>query len=461
MKPQNSKTHFLFMGHDIYLITSTQGAFFVYAPTLRRVFQISSTLAHRLMTTGLVETPKSKGEQDLLARLRAALPSAIQPFPFQARKSKFFHLGLGLTMACTLNCLYCHADSGQRKHMAPSLMRAAIHHAFAVSVEQQLKGVSLSFALGGEPTANWSTFKSAVQLAQTLVEDSGVPCHISMTTNGYYGQDKRRFISQHVDDVLLSFDGPPDIQDLHRPTTSARGSSQVVAETAKYLFNKSRSFALRSTVSNHSVQRLSEIVQYFADLLKGPTTIVFEPLVPVGRAERTSHLLNEPDQRLFVENFIDARRLGQKLGFEVKTSAALQSRLVTSFCGAIAIPAFAVTHEGKITMCHRDSSGTLYDYGSYSAETGQFSVDHSRLKELADRYLSLPDKCNDCFCKWHCAGDCPDVRRMNYDRCEANRFLVLSDIEELVRMKNGTPQVTTMEESQHEGTICRSPFDGY
>jgi uncharacterized protein len=348
------------------------------------------------------------------------------------RKSKFFHLALGLTKNCTLACLYCHADAGIREDMSPEILTNAIQHAFDTCRRNSLKGINISFAVGGEPTTNWGLFTSCIREIKESEVQYGIPVHLSITTNGYYGIRKRQFLVKFLNSVLLSLDGPPDIQNLHRPSRNGAGSYQLARESGSFFVKNMKSFAIRSTVSNHNVQRMPEIVDLFYREFGNGYDLVFEPLVPMGRANANTALVAEPSQEDFVRYYILAKELGESLGLGIMTSAANHRRLVTSFCGAMSIPSFTVTTKGVVTTCERDSDGNYYSYGQFSPNCDEFILNEHRIKRNK-AMLRMPEKCDDCFCKWHCAGDCPDIRSIGYDRCYVNQHLVQYELESLLK----------------------------
>ncbi|MCR4319008.1 MAG: SPASM domain-containing protein [Candidatus Brocadiaceae bacterium] len=101
----------------------------------------------------------------------------------------------------------------------------------------------------------------------------------------------------------------------------------------------------------------------------------------------------------------------------------------------MSIPSFTVTTKGIVTTCERDSEGTGYGYGKFLPESKDFIFDAQKI-ENNKTHLEMPYKCRDCFCKWHCAGDCPDVRNVNYDRCYVNKRLIQYELETILHQTN-------------------------
>lgn len=423
-----------YKNHDVYLIESDTKLYILYAPTLKRLLLVSNDLALQISKNGITSENTSKDIKYLAELFERALTNSIEPFSIQAnKKSSFFHLALGLTQDCTLGCLYCHAEAGKRKEMTIELIDSSLKHAFNIANNENLKKVNISFAVGGEPTTNWKLFTSCIRLIKEYENTYSIPTNLSMTTNGFYGNKKREFVARYFDNILLSLDGTPIIQNTQRPTKSGKSSYDIVEETAEYYIENVKSFAIRSTVSNISVAKMPEIVKYFVEVFGINYHIVFEPLVPVGRAIENYKTVYEPLQDDFIKYYILAKEFGKKLGIEVRTSAANQQRLVTGFCGAMTIPSFTVTTDGIITTCERDSDGDNYWYGKYSNLKKVFEMNNDRI-DYNKALVEIPEKCNDCFCKWHCAGDCPDLRMMGYNRCFVNKELIKYELKNILNV---------------------------
>lgn len=409
-----------FCGHDVWALSDSGSApFIVYAPTLRTALLVSPTAYDRL-SAGEVSPAIAK-------RLKRMVDRAVVPLTPPA---KAFHLGIGLTRDCTLQCTYCHADAGKELGANPETVAAAIEHAFAEAALTPRRTLSVSFAVGGEPTMPWDLFTESVMMLRDArrARDHGVASvFLSMTTNGFYGAAKREFIASTFDHLTVSCDGPPHIQDLHRPTRRGTASYEVVAGSIRYfLTHRPRlNTGIRATVSRRSVTELPAIVRFFASEFGSGLTVAFEPLLALGRA-RDGAGPGSPALADFTEQFLEARRVGKNVGLRVTTSGPSLRRIVSRYCGAMSIPSFAVCIDGCVTACHRDQDGSDYGYGHIDAHGG-ISIDARRLREIG-AMSEMPANCINCFAQSNCAGDCPDLRRIGWSRCDFNRRLLFEDL---------------------------------
>ena len=418
-------------GHDLYVVEDREGkteASVFYAPTLKLALLIKNELAAKLWSGEVPEIIQKKLERQL--------PIAQNPI---IDRPKAFHLALGLTKNCTLGCLYCHAEADKNILTDRRLISRAIDYAFSHAGDTPKKTLTVSFAVGGEPTMNWELFRYAVDRIRELEREgtNGVAkVFLSMTTNGYYGDTKRHYVADNFDTLTLSLDGFAAIQNLHRPTRMGHESYSLVAETCKYLLKSGLvRIGLRGTVSKESVRFLAEIIDHYYEEFGGGYAVAFEPLIQTGRALDNRSLL-PPTNEQFAENYWKAKKRGEQFGIRVVTSAANINRLVGRYCGAMSIPSFTVCSDGQITACHRDQDATDYGYGSIDAVSGNVSLDTSRIENNVGQ-TEMPSYCDSCIAKWHCAGDCPDLRRVGYSRCDVNRFLVLRQLEDLLTQEKG------------------------
>jgi uncharacterized protein len=118
-----------------------------------------------------------------------------------------------------------------------------------------------------------------------------------------------------------------------------------------------------------------------------------------------------PNAQEFVNNFREARKVAAAFGRTLSYSGARLDVLTNVFCKACGDSA-VVTPSGDITSCYeiadaKDPLAQVFFFGRYDSQTRSFAVDEDRRARLFG--LSVLDKprCQDCFCKWHCAGDCP------------------------------------------------------
>lgn len=413
--------------HDWYVMRRfDDGPYILYAPTLKLALHLSDECG-RAVSTG-ASLPESIYGRFSRQRADAVSPSVARP--------QAFHLAIALTNNCTLACDYCHAEADRDVRADHRILSRSIEYAFERGGRTPGKRISISFAVGGEPTMDWTAFVAVVDQIRRMEREKyqGVEkIYLSMTTNCFYGRVKRDYVAANFDKLTLSIDGDKEVHDLHRPTRAGRGSYDLVSETvAYYLKQPSVDVGLRATVSAASVGRMAMIVDHFHSSFGGGYAVAFEPLIQTGRACRGK--VQPPDNAEFAVNFWHARQLGEQRNIRVISSGANISRLVGRYCGAMAIPSFTVCTNGAVTACHRDQDGVDYRYGVVDADTGNVQLDGEKIDSNV-RQTETPEECLECFARWHCAGDCPDIRRLGYSRCDINRFIVYQQLKSVLEKR--------------------------
>ena len=103
---------------------------------------------------------------------------------------------------------------------------------------------------------------------------------------------------------------------------------------------------------------------------------------------------------------------------------------------------FVVTSEGLVTSCYEvcemsDPRASRYVYGAYSPEEKCFVFDEEKRRDLHRLTVDNMPECRNCFCKYHCSGDCaakllgtrPPEEHAGSERCRITRALTLRQIQ--------------------------------
>lgn len=429
-------TYCNYKNHDIFFCQNIEGRrSLIYAPTLRILVECSNSLISEL----ILSIPEFEQKLPKLAPLifssfRKGLNNPIIPKAINKRTPSVFALSVGISRDCSLKCIYCHADAGLKIDSDPRILLASIDYVKQKIKERNLKALHVSFAVGGEPTIRWNLFKEFVVKVNALAKSLNIELYKSITTNGFYSSSKRAFICQEFDSILLSFDGPSDIQNKHRPTRSGGDSYDTVFETAKHFSQHAKIFAIRSTISSLSINRLKELVFFFLNNFGKKVDLVLEPMVKIGRGKTTTEVTS-PSSLAFAKHFWQAYNFATSNNISLTTSGFNPKRIVANFCYAMSLPSFTVTTNGIVTACERDCEGIDYNYGCYIPRKGTFKIDPNRIKKNIS-LVNMPEYCTECICKWHCAGDCPDTRRLGYQRCDGNKYLLLKYLSKIAKESN-------------------------
>jgi len=327
-------------------------------------------------------------------------------------------LTLYMNNECNLGCVYCHTDPSPRP--ATKLELEAISAAAEVVAENcRRKGRPLYavFHGGGEPTLHRERVDRAMEKLEEVASRHGVEMYRYVATNGAMSEDKARWMAHRFDLVGLSCDGPADIQDRQRPLWGGGCSSQVVERTAHVLREEGRAFHARTTITAATLHRQAEIADYLCQQLS-PDEIHFEPVYVGGRTTSVTGL-GAHQAGAFVAGLMEAREIARRYGILLTTSGSRPGEIHGPYChvfrsvlnlvpGGVATACFKVTEAAQV-----EAKGAAI--GAFDGEAGRFQVDYSHVHELRQQLDVYLPECADCFNRFHCVRECPDLCPLDGD----------------------------------------------
>lgn len=359
-------------------------------------------------------------------------------------------LSIAITDNCNLRCIYCHAsagDKGKQKTMSYRLIDAIINKYFETI--KQTNTVQISFNGGGEPTYNFNKLKYAVNKIKEISALKGVDYKLSMATNGFYGDKIRKFIVDEFFEVSLSFDGPEHIQNLHRPLPNGNGSFTKVFDTAIFFRNAGFNMAFRATVSDYSIKYLEEIVDFFAMHFPG-TSLGLENLNPFGRGAYCE-AVKPPDKNEFSRGIIHLLNYIKDKPISIINSATTDFDIIRPvFCTNVGIPSWTVDVNGVIYACHRDGAPDEFVFGKYDLENDRLTLDSKKIESIRSMVVFNYEECKDCFCKYHCAGDCPDRRLMDKLDCNSTQQIGIKILNDKLNNEKNLQYGNTFSSSRNQ-----------
>ncbi|HPA20127.1 MAG TPA: radical SAM protein [Verrucomicrobiae bacterium] len=436
---------------DLFVIPRKYGEYYLYAPLRRGLAVVNqataATVAAYLKGGKASLSPPGQAIIDRLYDAELMGKSAPDP-PVYPENCVFYphEVTLFPTTRCNLRCRYCYADAGRSALDMPwEIGKAAIDLVATNAGRAGFRKFGLGFHGGGEPTVAWEFVTRCVTYAKAKADELGLETDLYAATNAVLSPEQREFIVDNFSTVNVSLDGPADIQDYNRPKVGGAGSYDDVSQSLKFFDKHQFFYGIRTTITALTVNRMSEIVEGFMSEFR-PGYLHLEPAWFCGRCMITGE--QPPEDNVFLENFMKAFEAGRRLGIDVHYSGARLDVLTSKFCAAPG-DGFTVLPEGAVTSCFEvmdscDPRAAIFHYGQYDPAKKTMSFDHERLAEL--RRLSVENLpfCRDCFCKWHCAGDClakvfarsGSAIHQGSARCGLNRAMTLEQLERLVRQEH-------------------------
>ncbi|MDD4308835.1 MAG: SPASM domain-containing protein [Candidatus Cloacimonetes bacterium] len=341
-----------------------------------------------------------------------------------------------LTGKCTCRCLYCYANGGDNPSVMDwDLYSTIVGILIANCLLTGTKHVKMHFHGGGDISADWKLFRKAYDYLYQEATNKGLKIFTSVGINGVLSEEQAVWIARNVNNTTFSLDGSQTVHDMQRPLANGKGSYVYAQRTLRIFDKLGYNYGLRMTVTDQSVDMLPGSIEDICSQYK-VHKIMAEPMFPMGRTS----VLTAPSQMKYISNFISAKEIAKKYNRQLTYSGANLSSLCHTFCGA-AGNSYCFTQTGKITSCYEiiDETtplGEMFVFGEVNIKGKKLVIDDDKIRYLANMNVTYYDDCEHCFCKWHCAGDCPAKRAHSFAstdsglhyRCKINKALFFYQI---------------------------------
>jgi uncharacterized protein len=438
---------------ELFVIPDDKGSI-LYAP-LRRVMARANAEAIRI-ALDYAANPASAAalSDDGRATIQALEKHGFferRPFPGHVPHFRPTQVTLFPTNRCNLRCSYCYAFGGEGGVSGEQLTTLSLDAArraidFIAQNARELateglpcKNFLVSIHGNGEPFSAFERLREIVWYARDVSEKLDFPVVLNTATNGVLNAEQLEFLVANFNNVNISFDGLPELQDAQRPLADGSGSFAFVDRTMRRLAEAEVNFGIRTTVTEATVVRMAEIAAHVADNYPGVEQLHLEPVWECGRCVTSSD--STPSAELFCENYLKALDVAGNKGLRLVYSGARQDMITDAFC-KVSSGSYTVTPTGDVTACYEvsyrsDPRSERYFFGHFDPKLGDYVYDEDKLRELAELNVKNIPFCTDCFCRWHCAGDCAakvlegrtPVEHQGSQRCVINRKLTLNQIQ--------------------------------
>ena len=316
-----------------------------------------------------------------------------------------------LTQSCNLRCIYCYGEGGEYGHKGNMEEKTAFQAVdWLIDQSGKRKKIYIGF-FGGEPFLNFPLMQKIVDYARKRAHKVDKKVDFHATTNGTLLDEKQiNFIQDQDIDVLVSFDGPREIQDAQRPFAGGKGSYDFIVPRIKNLL------AVRPQTLGNAVLMGDTDPQKVKEALKeiGFDEFYITPasdcMLTCGakkpKSGRSLHNILElldQEANMWLEGIKarDSQALKQ-----LKNSSDLYHGLLGFLhnskkyfpCGA-GLGLTGISSAGDVYLCHRFVGMDEYKLGNI------FDKHIDR-----DAYLKSPidfvQECSNCPARHYCAGNC-------------------------------------------------------
>ena len=332
-----------------------------------------------------------------------------QMVPKWTKKTVVKALCLHIAHDCNLRCSYCFAGTGEymgkRSLMSLEVGKKAID--FLLENSGNRRNLEVDF-FGGEPLMNFDVVKEIVLYARNREKEFNKNFRFTITTNGLLlDEDKRDFINQHMNNVVISLDGRKDVNDSVRKRVDGTGSYDRILPLALKMVEerKEKEYYVRGTFTRKNLD-FSNDVLHLSDM--GFDQISIEPVVASAgsgldiRKEDLETIFKEYEKlaRIYVER----RKNGKWFNFfhfmiDLEGGPCIAKRL--RGCGS-GTEYLAVTPQGELYPCHQFAGQKEFLLGNvFEGFNGNPVLD-----EFADTNVYTKPECNSCWAKFYCSGGC-------------------------------------------------------
>ena len=343
------------------------------------------------------------------------------------------------TDKCNLRCRYCYASAEDGGHKLPfSAAKAAVDLVAGNAKKKNYDFFSVGFHGNGEPFTAFDVIQEVCEYTGHTAEQMNLEYAISSATNGVLSEDHLDYLIAWISDVTISSDILPDIQNKQRPGADGSGTFDYVDNTLKRIDKAGITYGIRATITTDSVSRMREMAAFVKAHYPNCELLHLEPVFEVGRAIDTQQMMPEPE--IFVREYVKAQEELRETGIRLVYSGERADTLCQCFC-SVCSNGFTVTAEANVSSCYeictyKDARAKRYIYGRFDAQKGKFIFDQEVMRNLLELQVKNIPFCEDCFCKWHCGGDCAAktlgiksvIDHEGSKRCVINRALTYRQI---------------------------------
>jgi len=309
---------------------------------------------------------------------------------------------------CNMICTYCFGEqgtfAGSKCLMSLEVGIKAIDYLIANSGSR--RNLEIDF-FGGEPLMNFEVVKKLVEYGREQEKLFNKNIRFTITTNGLLLDDeKTEYINQTMDNVILSIDGRPEVNDNMRKTVNGSPTYDIITKNYLNFVNKREGlYYVRGTFTRNNLDFAKDI-EHLVNL--GFSNVSVEPVVtdlkqPYALQETDRDKIFEEYDRL-TDLYMEKMSKGEAFDFfhfnvDLEQGPCIVKRL--SGCGA-GTEYLAISPEGDIYPCHQFVGNKDFYIGNL--------FDREITNKQRDKFLNVSiynkEDCRNCWAKFYCSGGC-------------------------------------------------------
>jgi len=317
-------------------------------------------------------------------------------------------LCLHMAHECNLRCGYCFAGDGSysadisdRGLMSFEVGKKALD--FLIENSGKRRNLEVDF-FGGEPMLNFDVVKELVAYGRSREEQTGKKFRFTLTTNGsLLNDDANQYINENFDNVVISLDGRPSVNDNMRKFHSGGGTYESILPKILKLAESRwhEKYYVRGTYTGFNTDFGADVL-HLADC--GFKQISIEPVVGSADAD---YALRKQDLPILYKEY---EKLADELlkledvhffHFEMNMDGGPCLAKRVTGCGA-GSEYLAVTPSGQLYPCHQFVTDEKFRLGDLSTEV----LNTDLIAEFSGCTVFTKPDCQKCWAKYYCSGGC-------------------------------------------------------
>lgn len=324
-------------------------------------------------------------------------------------------IGICLTYNCNLRCNYCGYSSTnsdknelQFENIQAFIKDAIRKRAIRKLITKKNEPLQIYFTGGGEPTYNWKLFTKVVSYIRDVCSRNEVPLWLRMTSNGILRDEQIGFISKNFNELMISYDGLPEIQNTNRKGPGINDSNRIVENTIRKISQNKVPLTIRSTMWQGDYSKIKDMYHHVFSLVPTDSIVTWSvyPTLYEGRAIKG--ITQEDYMNEFLSHYIELVNYVISTEGEKKLNKIdvplFNNDLCGVFCGAYRNIHPWLLPDGSIVTCI-ESKDNAVRVGS--VEDGNIKY----YDEYCDTFLKIAQEkyytCRSCIAYRFCKGGCP------------------------------------------------------
>jgi uncharacterized protein len=415
--------------NDILALKSEEGTLLAFHARNLEVAQISEQAWHEMPPINLLSAviPDMAGkESESLNELRDWNGEFNPDVKSNKISNSIRFLTLNVTQICNLHCNYCAA--GGDGTFGDAIAKISIEKTlpqikFFLDRLPEKVSFNVSF-LGGEPLL----YAEGLAMIANYIAEVATERRVNYTviTNGTLLNEKNvDILARMKATITISLDGPPEINDVMRPTKNGTSSTAMIVDGLKRVIARKSEFShlmIHGVFDSNNMQML-KAYEFYSQFAVDSYDFSFS--VSENNPRATQDYMLEMSKLAALAYTRGGEAALRKIrAFDQHFQSLDQQRRTENYCGA-----------GK-SFLMIDARNQIYtcpwDVNDKNEQVGQGTELDEKALEAYQRPILEMNKCENCWARFLCGGGCMFAHKhgsgqknvKNTQFCERTRFMV-------------------------------------